>query len=346
MLPTTRSTASRSLRVAVLTAAAAVAVAACSPSGPPTIASPLGTLVQTDAAGALPLEKTFDVAQTALVGPHFAFAVGGAQFAKNIDAAKAAELGLEGPLTAPPGYEVMTFQISPEYTAEAALSGRDGATAALELGDRTVDLDEVPEPGELIVAMAQEGAPAKLVVTDAGKRFSVNLRDGVHEEFVPALLVAPTLSSYGNAGPYDQEVKAETDEWIITFGTGTEFQLARTAWAEGYEWAPDGKLWIEVQFTFQHLWKGKNVDIDWVLDPAKSLTLKVGDSTVKATKTETGEKQNQMIAYSMVFEVAPETAAVDIVFKPSGDIKVIDGSKKLKPKITKAPKEKKYTVEF
>ncbi|HEY1179964.1 MAG TPA: hypothetical protein VGF17_27725 [Phytomonospora sp.] len=346
MLPTTRSSASRSLRVAVLTAAAAVAVAACSTSGPPSIASPLGTLVQTDASGALPLEKTFDVNQTALVGPHFAFAVGGAQFAKSIDAAKAGELGLDGPLTAPEGFEVMAFQVSPDYTAEPALSGRDGATAVLELGDRTVDHDEVPDAGELIVAMAQDGAAAKLVVTDAGKRFSVNLRDGVHEEYVPSLLVAPTLSAFGNAGPYDQEVKAETDEWIITFGAATEFQVARTAWSEGFEWAPDDKLWIEAQFTFQHLWKGKNVDLDWVLDPAKSLTLKVDGATVKATKSEVGEKKSQMITYSVVFEVAPDTAKVDLVFKPTGDMKVIDGSKKLKPKITKAPKEKKFTVEF
>ena len=303
--------------------------------------------MQTDASGALPLEKTFDVNQTALVGPHFALAVGGAQFAKSIDAAKAAELGLEGPLTAPPGYEVMAFQVSPEFTAEAALSGRDGATAVLELGEgRTVDLEEVPEAGELIVAMAQEGAPAKLVVTDAGKRFSVNLRDGVHEDFVPALLVAPDLSSFGNAGPYDQEVKAETDEWVVTFGIGTEFQVARTAWADGFEWAPDGKLWIEVDFTFQHLWKGKSVDVNWVLDPAKSLTLKVGGATVKATKSEVGEKSNQMIPYSMVFEVAPDTAAVDLVFKPSGDLKIMDGSKELKSKVTKSAKEKKFTVKF
>lgn len=303
--------------------------------------------MQTDASGALPLEKTFDVNQTALVGPHFAFAVGGAQFAKTIDAAKAAELGLEGPLTAPPGYEVMAFQVSPDFTAEAALSGRDGATAALELGEgRTVDLEEVPEAGELIVAMAQEGAPAKLVITDAGKRFSVNLRDGVHEDFVPSLLVAPTLSSFGNAGPYDQEVKAETDDWVVTFGIGTEFQLSRTAWADGFEWAPDGKLWIQVDFTFQHLWKGKSVDVDWVLDPAKSLTLKVGGDTVKATKSEVGEKSNQMIPYTMVFEVAPDTAAVDLVFKPSGEFKILDGSKELKSKVTKAPKEKKFTVKF
>ncbi|MEV0650483.1 hypothetical protein AB0I28_35020 [Phytomonospora sp. NPDC050363] len=348
MPPTTRTNASRfrSHRVAVLATAAVFAVAACAPAEPPALASPLGTLVQTGSSAPLALEKTFDATQTALVGPHFALAVSGAQFAKSIDAAKAAELGLEGPLTAPRGYEVMAFQVSPDFDAEPALSGGEEAVATLELGDNTVELDDLPEPGELIVAMAQEGQAAKLVVTDAGKRFSVNLRDGVHEEFVAALVAAPDIGSFGNAGPYDQEVKAETDEWVITFNAGTQFDVTRTGWTPGFEWAPDGKLWVEVQFTFQHLWKGKSVDMDWTLDPAKSLSLKAGDETVKATHSEVGEKANQMIDYTVVFEVAPEVDSVKLVFKPSGDLRVIDGSKKIKPKVTKAPKEKSFTVDF
>ena len=339
---------SRIAAAAAGTVATALLLSACGPAETPQIAAPLGMVVESSTSGVLPLEKTFDPAQTAIVGPHFALAVSGAQFSKKIDAAKAAELKLDGPLTAPAGYEVLVMQTSPDFDVDPAIGGRSEAKAVLELGDRKVELDDVPKPGDMVAAIAPADADARLVVTDAGKRFTVNLRTGVHEEFVKALLDSPPgLTSYGEAGPYEEEMKAQTSKWQVTFGaTVRSFKLTRSAWEPDFEWAPDGKLWVQVDFAFQQLWKGSDTQLEWTLDPAASVLLKVGDQEIKATKSDASDPQDQFIEYRALFEIDPTVTAVKLVFKPSGDLKIVDGGSRSSMDFTKGPATGDWDVDF
>lgn len=350
LIPTGRTRTRRRSRLAAAaagTVATALLISACGSSEIPQIAAPLGMVVESSTSGALPLEKTYDPAQTALIGPHFALAVSGVQFSKKIDAAKAAELKLDGPLTAPAGYEVLVMQTSKDFDADPAIGGRNEAKAVLELGDRKVELDDVPKPGDMVAAVAPADADARLVVTDAGKRFSVNLRTGVHEEFVQALLDSPPgLTAYGEAGPYDEDVKAQNDKWQVTFGTSSSFKLNRSAWEPDFEWAPDGKLWVQVDFAFQYLWKGSDTQLEWTLDPAASVVLKVGDQEIKATKSDATDPQDQFIEYRALFEIDPTVTAVTLVFKPSGDLKIVDGGSRSSMSFTKGPAEGSWDVDF
>ncbi|GLZ75570.1 hypothetical protein Afil01_03770 [Actinorhabdospora filicis] len=340
MPPTTRKTSLR-LSAAATLAAAALALSACS-STPPTLASPIGA-TEVVPAGSVTLEKTFDAAQTSLVGPHFALAVASAQFFPEITAAKAKELGLDKPLSPPPGYEVLAFTISPDFKVDPALSDED-PEAKIVTGGKEVALGQVPGPGDLVVALVQKDQPAELVITDAGRPFSVNLRDGSRKDFNDALLKAGA-TGFGNADDYDAEVEMRSGNWIITIPYYARFEVTKSAWLPGHDWAPDGKLWVQVDFTSQFLWKGDKFDVEWNLDPAASIQLKAGD-TLKPAKSETGTKSGQAVTYTAVFEVAPDAESIEIVFRPSGDLKVNEGGKSSKASVTKDAKEKTIKVDF
>lgn len=340
MPPTTRKTSLR-LSAAATLAAAALALSACS-STPPTLASPIGA-TEIVPAGTVTLEKTFDAAQTSLVGPHFALAVASAQFFPEVNAAKAKELGLDKPLSPPPGYEVLAFTTSSDFTVDPALSDED-PEAKIVTGDKDIELGQVPGAGDLVVALVRKDQPATLVITDAGRPFSVNLRDGSRQDFNDALLKATSVG-VGQADDYDTEVEMRSGNWIITIPYRARFDVTKSAWLPGYEWAPDGKLWVQVDFTSQFLWKGEDFDVEWTLDPGASIQLKAGD-TVKPAKTETGEKTGQIVTYTAVFEVTPEADGIEIVFGPKGDLKVVDGGKSSKPSVTKDAKGASIGVTF
>lgn len=339
MPPTTRKTF-RLSAAATLTAAALV-LSACS-STPPRFASPIGT-TEIVPSGSVALEKTFDAAQTSLVGPHFALAVASAQFLPEVNGAKAKELGLEKPLSPPPGYEVMAFTLADDVAIDPALSDED-PEAKIVTGDQEIELDQVPDGGDLVVALVRKDQPAKLVITDAGRPFSVNLRDGVREDFNDALIKAE-VTGLGSAEDYEAEVEMRTGSWVVTIPYSAGFQVTKSAWLPDYEWAPDGKLWVKVDFGSQYLWKGDKFDVEWNLDPAASIKLKAGD-TLKPAKTSTGDKQGQGVIYTAVFEVAPDAAQIQIVFEPSGDLKVIEGGKSSKPSISKDAPSKTIGVDF
>jgi hypothetical protein len=189
--------------------------------------------------------------------------------------------------------------------------------ARLRVGDKARPVEGSVSPGGVLVALVPVGAPVTLVVSDAGKDQSVDLRTGA---------VGPgSVAAYLRRRPYGETAYKVAGQ-ISGEPSQTTVEITVSAALEPYDhrqqgaWAPAGKTWLRLWVEARLTAVG---GLDGTVDLRQSLQLSAGGKaiTVEAAQAEvTAEPAGR---YTIKAEVRMEVAegsvqSLTFSFTPKG----------------------------
>ncbi|MET7421541.1 hypothetical protein [Dactylosporangium sp. NPDC005555] len=191
--------------------------------------------------------------------------------------------------------------------------------ARLRVGDKARPVEGLVAPDSVLVALVPAGAPVKLVVTDADKDQTVDLRTGA---------VGPgAVAAYLKPRPY-----GETSFKLVGQVSGephqTDVEITVSAALEPYDhrrqgtWAPAGRTWLRVWVEAKFTALGS---LGGTVDMRQSLQLTAGGKavTVEASDADVTNDPVPMNAYTISDEVRMEVAegsvqTLQVRFEPKG----------------------------
>jgi hypothetical protein len=194
-----------------------------------------GELATASHDGPIELERRLDIADSELIGLHFAVALGATERAATVDADRASELGLPGPIHPEDGHDVLLMQWSTEYDREpigGLQPNRVGMQFTIESGAQIIEVDGHPEPGELWALTAPADVHPRLAVVDTNATFRLDLTTGERIDHVPGI-TDPTLLEGMSRHNYEDELAFSAQNLDI-HGEGVlhaSFDVRREAWA-------------------------------------------------------------------------------------------------------------------
>lgn len=317
--------------------------AGCASSVPPRFAAPIGYVHQVSGAAGSSCEPGDAVpeADGALIGPHFALTVACVSTmarVKGLDEVYPDKADVPPP--APPGHEFVIVRISPAAPAEPAYSSGGSVNAELVLGDFHVPLDRVPDPGDIIVAVAPAKKPATLAVTDEGRLQSFSLSDRLRRESVPgyysAIEGAVTVPDYH---AYFYGESGGSWGWFECNGGITAW---RDLWDPELGWVSGNSARLTIKIYWPKQTKGLKTYFE--LYAGNSLKMSTGGQYFESAAPTWTDVDDDGGYYTWVYDMPGDAATFELEFLPRGKLTLLENNATLG--LTKDVELTKYTLDF
>lgn len=261
-------------------------------------------------------EEAWTVGQEAVIsGPHFAVGIQCRFLGEELPHEVAEQApGIADLTRASEGSEFVISQFSLENTP----TDPDGLTRAwVEVGDREFELGAVPKSGDWVALTAPVDESAVLWVEDDGRAQGLDLRSGSRVDPVASLYDGLESRADGPLGELSYEVDIEGGSSSYQLSCDSSHGLAsRDSWLEDLGWAPDGQVFLTIDFG----WCSDFGDfgIDWALDPEQAFAIEGADPVAPAAWEESAVEDGFLIR--TVFTAPADDAEIDIAFTPFGEI--------------------------
>jgi hypothetical protein len=206
-----------------------------------------------------------------------------------------------------------------------------GDSAEVIVDGESRPLDRVPHEQEVVVVNVPAGGDATLAITDAGETKSISLRTGERDASGdPAadalaggsvqLEEGVEISGVTPAGRYD--------------GLTIRVTLQPAAHVDGEGWAPDGRMWLEIEFGLTYAGLVAQ-QADLRLDLAESLSIEGSDGTAVEIPDGTVLEPTILsggalatIDWSGVAEVPDSLRSFEVSYRTHGTFAAPDGSER------------------
>ncbi|MFC6017524.1 hypothetical protein ACFP2T_15080 [Plantactinospora solaniradicis] len=261
-----------------------------------------------------------------LVGPHFAVQLYSFAVTNELSASQVRRLIVsggpsDGPMVAGDGREFLLVHLSEKVSRTKVLRS-DGvpATAAVLVDGKSRPLERGTNFGDgVLVVSVPTGAAAQLVVTDADRPQSIDLRTGKRgpdalPNFHPAL-----------TGGIELEDVVRING-VHPAGQGTRFEVAVSAvllpYADDKGWAKSGHLWLDLTVSLTVAY-----DVKFTVNLAKSLTVRGPDGRkvpIPAGATIRPVVNEQLVSglataqWSARFEVPDRSRRFGVTYRTTG----------------------------
>lgn len=204
-----------------------------------------------------------------LRGPHFAVEVDRLAAVGKVDGGSVRALGLEGPIRAADGHELVLVHVPVVSPAmERTRWDPEGAhlETALVVGEEARPLPRLPHRGDVVIVSAPEDESVLLRVTDDGRAFTMNLRDGsVAPDSDYAVVVSEklTVREYQATGTARTLETALPLTYVLEINMRLPEQAYRDPFVPGEGWAKESRAWLVIS------------DLSAVSDLSFSITLTI-----------------------------------------------------------------------
>jgi hypothetical protein len=245
------------------------------------------------------------------------------------------------------GTEFLLVQVAEqaEYIAE---HGTDPAwlSAWIQAGGERLELESVPEYGQFLVLSVPVDETAALWVEDDGRAQGLDLRSG--ERLEPLAPYYEDIGFWAESATgidySDVEFEGPSGSWTVGCSSNrTEF--TRSMWLEDYGWAPEGSVFLQVEFWWC---TGEDVyeNCIWTLDETRALVVSsgsdiaepIGWSKVDSASVEGGQRHLVVVA------VPAEARELQVVFAPVGELTERDSGDRYS--LAELPPVTEWTVQF
>ncbi|CAM3422614.1 hypothetical protein [Stackebrandtia soli] len=282
----------------------------------------------------------------ALIGPHFAFSVSCAAFSPSLQLLSHMDISAVYPDGVPPsataGHEFVVVQLASNPGARPyhPITDSTDVTAFFLMGDKRIELPELPENGDVLVAVGPAKEPAYLVVSDSGMEQRFDLREGVRESVVEGYYHG--VEGFKATDGYSMRIEGENSQWTGWAEGSGDISLTRTLWDEELGWPKEGRGFVTVEVSwYVHEEDGK---IAWDIKPEKMVSLTGADDEKYDILENRENDDTTWIYYEYVFDVPEDVTEFTVSFNPKGSLRILDDGSKLST--TKKPKAEKHTVDF
>jgi hypothetical protein len=261
-----------------------------------------------------------------LVGPHFAVQLYSFAVTRELSASQIRRLVVsggpgDGPMVAGDGREFLLVHLS-EKVSHTKVLHSDGVpvTAAVLVDGKSRPLDRGANFGDGVLVMSvPAGAATQLVVTDANRPQSIDLRTGKRgpdalPNFHPAL-----------TGGIELEDVVRVNG-VHPAGRGSRFEVAVGAvllpYANDKGWAKSGRLWLDLTVSVTVAY-----DVKFTVDLARSLTVRGPDGRkvpIPASATIRPMVDEQLVSglataqWSARFEVPERSRRFGVIYRTTG----------------------------
>lgn len=193
-----------------------------------------------------------------LVGPHFGLAIEHVAVADALENRTGRELPDQderpGDFRAPGDHDLVVAVLDWDLLAADRVlrssDDRDQLRIWIETGERTVEMDALPDPGGIAVVAVRDSEDALLVVEDAGREQSISLRTGRRQAAIDGYYrladqdLDHRYEATGRAGT-TIPLGGDADEGDVTVGLDLG-SATRTPWDWDRGWAPSGRAWLRI----------------------------------------------------------------------------------------------------
>ncbi|MFC3495478.1 hypothetical protein [Glycomyces rhizosphaerae] len=191
----------------------------------------------------------------------------------------------------------------------------------IEVDGERIDLETTPEPGQYLVLSAPVGAAATLWVEDDGRAQGLDLRTGEPLDRVEAYYTDPGFwtESDGDFETLDAYFVSDGRSWTVGCHSN-RVEFTRSMWLEDYGWAPEGSVFLQVEFWWC---TGAGVYDDgiWTLDSERSLFVRTGSEVALpigwSTRDNPSAARGQR--HTVVVEVPAAESEFRVNFAPTGE---------------------------
>ncbi|MEV0645207.1 hypothetical protein AB0I28_08075 [Phytomonospora sp. NPDC050363] len=317
-----------------------------------------GSLAPTlDADGAGDLVFATSGTAGLLIGADFYLKQRAVSVTGEVSAGDADRYGLPGPLLAPAGYEILLTQVATSQCSDWRDNG-GAPVSRLAVGERTVELSDPLECGDLLAVVVPAGAPVALSVSTAGRSQTLNLRDGTRAgevaEFYGFAEYVAFTGAYEASG--DVTAKGVTRDVSLSLGFAT---ASRGPWDRvAGKWAAEGKVWLRLGLTCSsNAYWGFSPDVakhepavEWRLAVRDSYSLAVAGETVRPANDDVDDLSDRAgqgaTCAGPVFEIPAGAGGATLGVHPDGPMRAIWSDAEAATRWSKPPAPAEYAVSF
>jgi hypothetical protein len=187
----------------------------------------------------VPGAQRVEAASAWLASPHYVAKFAWVATVDALDAQSAPVVGARRPVRSAPGHDLVLAGLD-LFATTAAWDDPDAkVTTAIAVGDHTVALKAVPEPGDVLAVSAPEGTPVLLRIVDANRSFSYDLRTGRPGKDPYWWRSGTAEGSYRGTGRLAVAPRSRT--MSVTMGLGG---LSLGPWVPSKGWSRPGRAWL------------------------------------------------------------------------------------------------------
>lgn len=203
-----------------------------------------------------------------------------------------------------------------------------GTRSWIMVGERRIDVGEVPAAGKFLVLCVPIGAEAVLWVEDSGRAQGLDLRTGSRVDPIAGYYDGPIFRSFPGEEFTYEKVRFGTSRywWDMSCTTDSSY-VRRTMWTEELGWAPEGTAFLSVRFW----WCGDGTfdETTWALDHGEALEVMIGTEPAEqvAWNEDPSTEEWGGAMHTVVFSVPVDQGEFKVLFTPIGQVtELADGS--------------------